>query len=123
MADTATIPNKRGGTGRFWLVVLILLVVFGILFVVGLLPRLRQGHKRDDAAQTERTAKPVVLVLPAQRAPDTTALRLPADLRSLHETFVFARVNGFVQSWTSDIGKHVRKGQVLATIATPELDQ
>ncbi|NML65087.1 efflux RND transporter periplasmic adaptor subunit [Hymenobacter sp. RP-2-7] len=119
---TATQPRNTG-TGRFWLVILILLAVFGLLFVVGIVPRLRNNHARGEAAQTERTASPVVLVAPARRAPDTTALRLPADIRALHETFVFARVNGFVQSWTTDIGKHVRKGQVLATIATPELDQ
>ena len=124
MPDTqTTVPPKKSGKGRFWLIILLALLLFGILFVVGLLPRLRQGHARDEAAQTQRTAKPVVLVQKAQPAPDTTNLRLPADLRSLHETFVFARVNGFVQSWTTDIGKHVRRGQVMATIATPEIDQ
>ena len=122
MSDTATTHNKSG-SGRFWLVIFIVLVIFGILFVVGIIPRLRNNNERNDAAQTERTAKPVVLVQAAKPAPDTTNLRLPADLRSLHETFVFARVNGFVQSWTTDIGKKVRRGQVLATIATPELDQ
>ena len=123
MSDTETTVPKKRGTGRFWLIILIALVVFAILFVVGLLPRLRQGKRRDEAASTERTAKPVVLVQKAKPAPDTTNLRLPADLRSLHETFVFARVNGFVQSWATDIGKHVRRGQVLAVIATPEIDQ
>ncbi|MGI4835160.1 MAG: efflux RND transporter periplasmic adaptor subunit [Janthinobacterium lividum] len=123
MSDTAATQPRNTGTGRFWLVILLILAVFAVLFVVGILPRLRGNHQRNDAAQTERSAKPVVLVQPATRAPDTTALRLPADIRSLHETFVFARVNGFVQNWTTDIGKHVHKGQVLATIATPELDQ
>ncbi|RZK86585.1 MAG: efflux RND transporter periplasmic adaptor subunit, partial [Hymenobacter sp.] len=52
-----------------------------------------------------------------------TSVTLPADLRSQHETELFARVNGFVQNWTTDIGQHVRRGQVLATIATPEIDQ
>ena len=111
------------GTGRFWLLIFILLLVFGGLFLVGFLPRLRHNKARDKESQTQASAKPLVTVQPAKAAPDTTTLTLPADLRSNHETFVFARVNGFVQSWTSDIGQHVRKGQVLATIATPELDQ
>ena len=123
MSDIATTPGKNTGTSRFWLVILLLLAVFGLLFAVGIVPRLRHNHTRNEAAAQERGAKPVVLVAPAKRAPDTTTLRLPADIHSLHETFVFARVNGFVQSWTTDIGKYVRKGQVLATIATPELDQ
>lgn len=115
--------SSSAGTGRFWLIVIILLVVFGILFAVGLLPRLKHDHARDEEAQATAHAKPVVTVQPAKPAPPTTTVTLPADLRSNHETFVFARVNGFVQSWTADIGQHVRRGQVLATIATPELDQ
>ncbi|WP_151089017.1 efflux RND transporter periplasmic adaptor subunit [Hymenobacter baengnokdamensis] len=118
----STEPTSSG-TGRFWLVILVLLIVFGILFAVGMLPRLKHNKARDEESHALATAKPVVTVIPAKAAPDTTTITLPADLRSNHETFVFARVNGFVQSWTSDIGKHVRKGQVLATIATPELDQ
>jgi membrane fusion protein (multidrug efflux system) len=115
--------SKPSGKGRFWLVMLGLLVVFAILFTVGILPRLRNQKARDATTQEQTTAKPVVTVQPAQAAPDTTTVTLPADLRSNHETFAFARVNGFVQSWTTDIGQHVRKGQVLATIATPEVDQ
>lgn len=122
MSTDSTAPASAG-KGRFWLVILVLLIVFGILFAVGLLPRLKHNKARDEESQTQASAKPVVTVLPAKAAPDTTTVTLPADLRSNHETFAFARVNGFVQSWTSDIGQHVRKGQVLATIATPELDQ
>ena len=115
--------SKSGGTGRFWLVILLILLVFGGLFLVGFLPRLRHQKARDAATQEQSTAKPVVTVLPAKASPDTTTITLPADLRSNHETFAFARVNGFVQNWTADIGQRVRKGQVLATIATPEIDQ
>ncbi|MDO7887902.1 efflux RND transporter periplasmic adaptor subunit [Hymenobacter cheonanensis] len=115
--------SSSGGKGRFWLIIFIILLVFGGLFLLGFLPRLKHQQARDEATQQESTAKPVVTVLPAKAAPDTTTVTLPADLRSNHETFAFARVNGFVQSWTADIGQRVRKGQVLATIATPEIDQ
>lgn len=115
--------ERNSGSGRFWLVMLILLVVFGALFLLGLLPRLKKDRTRDEAATTRNNAKPVVTVQPAKAAPSMTSVTLPADLRSNHETFLFARVNGFVQSWTSDIGQRVRRGQVLATITTPEIDQ
>jgi membrane fusion protein (multidrug efflux system) len=115
--------ESNSGSGRFWVVILILLVVFGLLFVLGWLPRHRKNAARDKANQAQIAAKPVVTVQPAKAAPDTTSITLPADLRSQHETELFARVNGFVQSWTADIGQHVRRGQVLATITTPELDQ
>ncbi|QKG56945.1 efflux RND transporter periplasmic adaptor subunit [Hymenobacter sp. BRD128] len=115
--------SQPSNTGRFWLIIFILLLVFGGLFLVGFLPRLRKQKARDEETQQQNTAKPVVTVVPAKSAPDTTTVTLPADLRSNHETFAFARVNGFVQSWTADIGQRVHRGQVLATIATPEIDQ
>ena len=123
MSNDQNDSEKPRGNGRFWVVVLVLLVVFGILFVVGILPRLRHGKELTRETQQQNTATPIVTVQPAKAAPDTTTVTLPADLRSNHETFVFARVNGFVQSWNGDIGQHVRRGQVLATIATPEIDQ
>jgi len=115
--------ERNSGSSRFWLVIVILLVVFGLLFVLGWLPRHKKNAARDEANQAQIAAKPVVTVQPAKPAPDTTSVTLPADLRSQHETELFARVNGFVQSWKADIGQHVRRGQVLATITTPELDQ
>lgn len=115
--------ERNSGSGRFWIVIIILLVVFGLLFVLGLLPRLKKNNARDEENQEQLAAKPVVTVQPAKAAPRMTSVTLPADLRSQHETELFARVNGFVQSWNSDIGQHVRRGQVLATITTPELDQ
>jgi RND family efflux transporter MFP subunit len=115
--------ERNSSSGRFWLVIIILLVVFGLLFVLGWLPRHKKNAARDEANQTQIAAKPIVTVQPAKAAPDTTSITLPADLRSQHETELFARVNGFVQSWKADIGQRVRRGQVLATITTPELDQ
>ncbi|AMJ66246.1 efflux RND transporter periplasmic adaptor subunit [Hymenobacter sp. PAMC 26628] len=122
MSTDSTAP-AASGTGRFWLVILVLLAVFGALFAIGLLPRLQHNQALDAEEQATARAKPVVTVLPAKPAPAVTTVTLPADVRSNHETYVFARVNGFVQSWTGDIGQHVRRGQVLATITTPELDQ
>ncbi|RZK22442.1 MAG: biotin/lipoyl-binding protein, partial [Hymenobacter sp.] len=115
--------ERNSGSGRFWLVIIIALVAFAGLFVLGWLPRHRKDTTRDEENQQQLTAKPVVTVQPTKPAPDTTSVTLPADLRSQHETELFARVNGFVQNWKADIGQRVRRGQVLATITTPELDQ
>ena len=115
--------ERNSSSGRFWLFIIIALVVFAGLFVLGWLPRHRKNATRDKANEEQVAAKPVVTVQPAKAAPKMTSITLPADIRSQHETELFARVNGFVQSWTTDIGQHVRRGQVLATITTPELDQ
>ena len=49
-------------------------------------------------------------------------LVLPGETAAWYETTIYARVNGYVAKWLVDIGDHVKKGQVLATIETPELD-
>ena len=46
----------------------------------------------------------------------------PGETAAWYETTIYARVNGYVAKWLVDIGDHVKKGQVLATIETPELD-
>lgn len=115
--------DNNSSSGRFWLVVVVALVVFAGLFLVGYLPRQRQEKARDAEAHQTAAAVPVVTVVPAQAAPDTTTLTLPADARSRRETFVFAQANGYVKSWHADIGQRVRAGQLLAEITTPQLDQ
>jgi RND family efflux transporter MFP subunit len=47
---------------------------------------------------------------------------LPGQTAAWYETTIYARVNGYVGKWLVDIGDHVNKGQVLASIETPELD-
>ncbi len=49
-------------------------------------------------------------------------LVLPGQTAAWYETTIYARVNGYVAKWSVDIGDHVKKGQVLASIETPELD-
>ena len=111
-------PNNR-----FWLLIVIVLVVFGALFTIGYVPRHKQEKARDTEAGQLASAAPTVSVIPAKVAPDTTTVTLPADTKSLRETFVFARANGFVKSWAADIGQRVTAGQVLVEVTTPELDQ
>ncbi len=48
---------------------------------------------------------------------------LPGECRPWNETTIYSRVNGYVKNWFVDIGDHVKQGDVLATIETPELDQ
>ncbi|GAC1374468.1 MAG: efflux RND transporter periplasmic adaptor subunit [Hymenobacter sp.] len=115
--------TTSSGSGRFWLLIISVLAAFGGLFFLGYMPRHRQEKARDAEAHQLADAAPTVTVVTAQAAPDTTTLTLPADTKSNRETFVFARANGFVKSWSADIGQKVHAGQVLAEVTTPELDQ
>jgi RND family efflux transporter MFP subunit len=75
--------------------------------------------KSADAAYA---APPPVDVITARPAKVGQDLVLPGQTAAWYETTIYARVNGYVAKWLVDIGDHVKKGQVLATIETPELD-
>ncbi len=106
------------------------LSVFAILMAIALIAGfLLVSHNASErektlADQTTVTASepPMVDVVSVQDAPPTQSLMLPGDTRAWYETTIYARVNGYVGNWFSDIGDTVKKGQILATIETPELD-
>jgi RND family efflux transporter MFP subunit len=80
--------------------------------------------QRAVARQSETTysTPPPVDVVVAQPATVGQDLVLPGQTAAWYETTIYARVNGYVAKWLVDIGDHVKRGQVLATIETPELD-
>jgi RND family efflux transporter MFP subunit len=67
----------------------------------------------------ENTRVDVVTVGPP---PATQSLTLPGETAAWYKSTIYARVNGYVEQWFVDIGDHVKKGQILAKIDTPELD-
>jgi RND family efflux transporter MFP subunit len=72
---------------------------------------------------TEEAAIPTVaVVLPRDGAP-TQEIVLPGNTQAFSDAPIYARTNGYLKRWYFDIGAHVRKGQLLAEIETPELDQ
>ena len=97
------------------------LTLAALLVANGLAARSR--HEQAVVGWTEAAALPVVNVFqPLQNAHGDT-LRLPAHLEAWSKAPIHARVNGYLKSWTSDIGSKVKAGQVLAVIDSPDLDQ
>ncbi len=74
------------------------------------------------AAETAYAKPPMVDVVTAQPVTQGEDLVLPGQTAAWFESTIYARVNGYVEKWLADIGDHVKKGQLLATIETPELD-
>ena len=72
---------------------------------------------------TETQAVPTVKVVQAQRGPGQEDLKLPGTVSAFYTGSLFARASGYVTAWYKDIGAHVRKGDVLAEISAPDLDQ
>ncbi|MGA2439631.1 MAG: efflux RND transporter periplasmic adaptor subunit [Tepidisphaeraceae bacterium] len=103
-----------------------LAIILAIALIAGFAVVSHRAAVREEAMaeQTTVTANepPAVDVVSVQNAPATQSLVLPGETRAWYETTIYARVNGYVGNWSSDIGDAVKKGQVMATIETPELD-
>jgi len=72
--------------------------------------------------QTQALAVPTVSIVTPQAASAMQTLDLPASIQAFQDAAVYARTSGYVQSWKHDIGSRVAAGDVLATIASPEVD-
>jgi RND family efflux transporter MFP subunit len=99
-------------------------VVFGLLVLVGAGVAANRV-RRDSGARAEDSPEPAdrsVRVIRPAALQDAT-LTLPANIEGFQAPSLCARVNGYVRQWHADIGDRVKRGQVLAEIDTPELDQ
>src|SRR5207302_10756457 len=72
---------------------------------------------------TADAAVSVVNVVSPTASAATQEIRLPGTTQAFTDAPIFARTNGYVKAWYFDIGAHVRQGQLLAEIETPEVEQ
>jgi RND family efflux transporter MFP subunit len=113
--------QRRAGTShrtRALAVALLMLLVAGGFSVAR-----RFSEHRALVAETERLAVPAVSVIKPSAEPAHEELTLPAQLQAYVESSIYARTNGYLLHWYKDIGSHVKKGELLAEIDTPEIDQ
>src|ERR1700687_3897749 len=108
-------------TRRRWLAAIVLLAVFGGVFAYGIVSRMREYATVN--AETLAMALPNVSVVSPQRSAPSQEIVLPGNVQPYVTAPIFSRTNGYLQAWYFDIGAHVKKGQLLAVIATPEVDQ
>jgi RND family efflux transporter MFP subunit len=73
--------------------------------------------------RTEEAAIPTVAVVFPQEGAPAQEIVLPGNTQAFIDAPIYARTNGYLRHWYFDIGAHVQKGQLLAEIETPELDQ
>jgi membrane fusion protein, multidrug efflux system len=83
----------------------------------------RFSEHRTLAQETEKLAVPAVAVIQPNAEPAQDELVLPAQLQAYVESAIYSRTNGYLLRWYKDIGSHVKKGELLAEIDTPEVDQ
>ncbi len=108
--------SKRG-----WIVAGLILLVFAGILGYGIFARLRKDAKvRADTAQM---AVPAVSVVTPQRSAPSQEIVLPGNVQPFVSAPIYSRTNGYLRRWHADIGAHVKKGQLLAEVETPEVDQ
>jgi len=111
-------PVSRRKLGLFGVVALI---GAGLIVATGIRAREDSGSKLKE--WTDAQAIPSVAVAaPNARALNPT-IDLPGRLEAYSRAPIFARVSGYLKSWTADIGAKVKAGQVIAEIEAPDLDQ
>jgi RND family efflux transporter MFP subunit len=109
-------------SGRTALMVIVLLLLAGaVIALVGILQRKHAG--RALAAETNALAAPDVILAKAQSGSPNSEIVLPGNVLAYEDAPIYARTSGYLSHWYFDIGAHVRKGQLLAVISSPEVDQ
>ncbi|MGA8109047.1 MAG: efflux RND transporter periplasmic adaptor subunit [Acidobacteriaceae bacterium] len=117
-----TPPHRPTLTGRGALILLgVLVVVAAIAAVAGIVPRLRA--EKQLSQRTDELALADVVVEKPQLGEPSQEIVLPGNMFAYVDSPIYARTDGYLEKWYFDIGAHVRKGQLLATIASPEVDQ
>jgi RND family efflux transporter MFP subunit len=103
------------------LILVVALLIVAAIVIAGVVPRLRA--KAEVRTETDNLAVPAVNVLHPKRGSPQQEIVLPGNIQAFIDAPIYARTNGYLQSWYFDIGARVRKGQLLAIIDTPEVDQ
>src|SRR6202011_2313006 len=106
---------------RNWIVAGAILLVFAGIFAYGIISRLR--HAATVRAETTQMSLPSVSIATPERSAPLQEIVLPGNVQPFTSAPIYARTNGYLKTWYADIGAHVKKGQLLAVIETPEVDQ
>jgi RND family efflux transporter MFP subunit len=112
--DTAPPSRNLRRIGVIAVLVAIAIAAFGILQ--------RRSHEAEVRQWTQEQAVPTVAVITPRAGASTQRLVLPGTVQAWFEAPIYARVNGYLKKWNFDYGAHVKKGDVLAEIETPDLD-
>jgi RND family efflux transporter MFP subunit len=113
--DRSPRPHKFRLFGSAFVLIAIAIVAYGMGSRAA-----QNSHLRD---LTEAQAIPTVALVTPHRVDGEGSLELPGRLQAYISAPIYARVPGYLKSWTHDIGAKVKTGELLAEIDTPDLDQ
>lgn len=114
-------PSPQKKRRSSWWVLLFAVLAAVLLVVFGILPRIQARTALRQ--ETARMAVPTVAVVQPKRSAPAQEIILPANVQAYTDAPIYARTNGYLKRWYVDIGGHVKEGQLLAEIDTPEVNQ
>ena len=112
--------NKKIGRGPAIGIAILAIVIATSIFIN---VRSRVHAEERLTKSTNQVAITDVAVTKPSIGANALEVSLPANTQAFIDTPIYARTSGYMKKWYFDIGAHVRKGQLLATIETPELDE
>ena len=119
-----TSPDARAGRSA-WVAPLVLFLAvcaaLGYEIRHGIL--VRAAASEELARATDQAATHVVSVVHPRAAAPMQEIVLPGNTQAFTDSPIYARTNGYLAHWYFDIGAQVKKGDLLADIETPEIDQ
>lgn len=111
--------GKRSRKG--WLAFALAVIVIAVLLGTGIWSRVKAGAALS--VETAQAALPAVSVVSPKQTAPADEIILPGNVQPFITSPIYSRTNGYLKKWYFDIGAHVKKGQLLAVIETPEVDQ
>ena len=114
-------PVTRRSSPGLRIALILLAVLLGIGIAVGILSRRSTESRLEQTTQRDAILS-VTTVHPAVTG-TASEIALPGNTQAFKDTPIYSRTSGYLKSWFFDIGAHVRKGQLMAVIETPEIDQ
>jgi len=114
-------PGSTGLSKGTWIGIAVIAIAVLLVVVFGIAAR--SSSQRTLEKETAVAAIPSVSVIYPGLSTMSSEIALPGNTQAYTDTPIYSRTSGYLKDWYFDIGAHVRKGQLMATIETPELDQ
>ena len=113
--------NAGKQSPKRWLAALVIALIVSAILIFGIRSRVKaESNLRTVTAQM---AVPSVSVVKPRQTASAQEIILPGNVQPFISSPIYARTDGYLKKWYFDIGAHVKAGQLLAVIQTPEVDQ
>lgn len=120
-AGHARTSARRRSLRGLWITLAVIAILLAVVIVVGIASRRSAEHHL--AQDTERESTLTVSVVHPYAQGGAAEVALPGNTQAFVDTPIYARTSGYLKQWFTDIGARVHKGQLMATIESPEVDE